>query len=307
MPKIVIPEFMETAAVDWLRARYQVLYDPQLGVEVNQLRAALRDAHGLIVRNGTQVDAALLNAAPALRVVGRLGTGLDNIDLVRCRERGITVRPATGANAASVAEYVITAALMLLRTAWLSTAEVLAGAWPRRRLVGREIAGKTIGLLGYGATARETASRARALGMDVLACDRRGSKLLEGARSVSWSELLRESDVLSLHVPLTEATRGLVSAEAIRQMRPGAVLINAARGAVVQAQAVADALRSGQLSGAALDVHIDEPLTQQAAAIFEDCPGLILTPHIAGVTEESNARVSWTIARAVHEELGGDS
>jgi (S)-sulfolactate dehydrogenase len=240
-------------------------------------------------------------------VVGRLGVGLDNIDLVACKTRDIEVFPATGANDLSVAEYVITAALVLLRDAWFANADMIAGRWPRNRLMGRELSGRTMGLVGFGNIAREVARRARALGMSVAAFDpyvAEGDAAWEGARRcASFEALLSGADVVSLHVPLTNETRRLVDAAALERMQPGAVLVNAARGGVVDEAAVAGALRKGHLGGAALDVFEREPLTAEAASVFEGCPNLILTPHIAGVTIESNVRVSAVTADNVRRAL----
>lgn len=171
MPEIVITEFMDEAAIREILAGRDVLYDPQLVDRPDDLLAQIGDARALIVRNRTQVRGALLEAASKLEVVGRLGVGLDNIDVEACQARGIAVHPAIGANDLSVAEYVITAALVLLRRAWTATPEVVAGKWPRMTTIGREISGKTLGLIGLGNIARETATRARALGMQVAAFD----------------------------------------------------------------------------------------------------------------------------------------
>jgi (S)-sulfolactate dehydrogenase len=307
MPEIVISEFMDEAAIRASFAGRDVLYDPGLVDDPARLAAAVRSARALIVRNRTQVRGALLEAATHLRVVGRLGVGLDNIDVPACQARGIAVYPASGANDLSVAEYVITAALMLLRRAWFASARVAAGEWPRTELMGRELAGKQLGLVGYGAIARVTARMARGLGMSVAAYDP-----LLPADHPAWADALRQplaellgsSDVVSLHVPLTDATRNIIDARAISTMRRGAVLINAARGGVVDEAAMCEALRSGHLGGAALDVFVREPLDAAAGALFAGLPNLILTPHIAGVTEESNVRVSAVTAEAVARHLG---
>ena len=164
MADVVISEFMDQAAVDGLADEFDVLYDPNLVDHADDLAAAVADARALIVRNRTQVRGALLEAAGALQVVGRLGVGLDNIDLEACKQRAVAVCPATGANDAAVAEYVIATAMILLRDAYAAGAEVIAGAWPRQRCMGREIGGKVLGLVGFGGIARETAQRARALG-----------------------------------------------------------------------------------------------------------------------------------------------
>ncbi len=314
MPKVVISEFMDEAAIAAELAGLDVVYDPGLVDRPEDLAAAAARADALIVRNRTQVRGALLDAARDLTVVGRLGVGLDNIDLPACRARGIAVYPATGANDGAVAEYVIASALLLLRGAYGATARVAAGTWPRNALMGREIAGKRLGLVGFGSIARETARRAAALGMAVAAHDP-----FVAADDPAWTQtwtpasgpvertaldaLIAGSDVLSLHVPLTDATRGLIDAAALARMPTGAILINAARGGIVDEAAVAAALRSGHLGGAALDVFEREPLDAAAGAVFAGVPNLILTPHIAGVTRESNVRVSAVTAAAVRRYL----
>ncbi|MFA6310109.1 MAG: hydroxyacid dehydrogenase [Sterolibacterium sp.] len=301
--KIVITEFMDGAAVDSLRERYTVVYDPALVDRRADLFGLLNDAPALIVRNRTRVDAEMLAAAPLLRVVGRLGVGLDNIDVPACRVRGIEVIPATGANALAVAEYVIASIMALLRGAYLSSAEVAAGKWPRPRLSeGRETAGRTLGLIGFGGIGQLTARLAHALGMRVVAYDP-----LLPADAPAWAasgvarreldELLAESDAVSLHVPLTEQTRGLMDAARIGRMKAEAVLVNTARGGIVDEAALAAALRSGKLAGAALDVFDHEPLPDGSP--LTTAPNLILTPHIGGVTRESNTRVSTMIAAKV--------
>jgi (S)-sulfolactate dehydrogenase len=219
--------------------------------------------------------------------------------------------PATGANDVSVAEYVIATAMMLLRGAYRSTPQVMDGRWPRNALInGREISGKTMGLIGFGAIARETARRAIALGVTVIGYD----PFLEdddpawaahGVMPVTLDTLMTTSDVVSLHVPLTEDTRGMIDVMALDLMKNDAVLINAARGGVVDEQALAAALKAGTLGGAALDVFEVEPLSANHGYAFVDCPNLLLTPHIAGVTAESNVRVSSVTAQNVLRVLDG--
>ena len=307
--KIVICEFMDEKSVDSLRPRFELVYDPKLVDRPQDLARALQGAQALVVRNRTQVDAALLAGAPQLQVVGRLGVGLDNIDVAACQARGVAVIPATGANALAVAEYVITSAMLLLRGAWLSTGAVAAGAWPRTLLSeGRETAGKTLGLVGFGGIGRLTATLAKALGMRVIAHD----PMLDAGAAVwrdsgvapcSLDELLRTADAVSLHVPLTASTRKLMDERRIGMMKPQAVLINTARGGIVDEAALAHALREGRLGGAALDVFEHEPLA--AGSSLAGAPNLVLTPHIAGVTRESNERVSAMIAERVAERLLG--
>ncbi len=303
--KILIAEFMDTPAVDALRAKFDVDYHPAYVQERAKLLAAVVNVRALIVRNMTQVNREVLDAAPKLRVVGRLGVGLDNIDMVLCRERGVTVFPATGANALSVAEYVIGTAMVLLRGTYMASTEVAQGAWPRARLMqGRELAGKTLGLVGLGEIGRLTAKLAHAFGVRVIAHD----PMLElddpvwsvtGITSTPLDALLGEADVVSLHVPLTDGTRNLLNPARLKQMRKGAILINTARGGIVDEDALAQALIDGNLGGAAIDVYTREPVlagSPLARIVTAGITNLILTPHVAGVTSEANARVSNMIA-----------
>ena len=307
MARIVITEFMDARAVAQLAAKHEVLYEATLVDDAPRLLGEAAKADAIVVRNRTQVRGALLEALRRCKVVGRLGVGLDNIDVAACEQRGMRVIPATGANALSVAEYVVGTAMLLLRGAYQSSAAVAAGQWPRTALSsGREIAGKTLGLIGFGSIGQLTASLARALGMTVIAFDAMMDEdhpafAAVGARCTGLDEVIRSADVLSLHVPLVESTRGLFDAARIASMKPGAVLINTARGGILDEVAVAAALKSGQLGGAAIDVFGTEPLP--AAPHFQGCPNLLLTPHVAGLTAEANERVSSLIAGKVLEAL----
>ncbi|MBT6611976.1 MAG: 3-phosphoglycerate dehydrogenase, partial [Deltaproteobacteria bacterium] len=245
MKKIIITEFMDQVAVDSLSPDFSVLYDETLADNPDTLLKEIRDADAIIVRNRTQVKRELLAAAEKLTVVGRLGVGMDNIDQEVCRSRNIAVFPATGANDAAVAEYVVTSALMLLRRSYLSAEKMKAGQWPRTELMGNEIGGKLLGLIGFGAIARETCRIAKALGMNVAAYDPFVSSedpAWEMARPLSLEELLSSADVISLHVPLTPETRHLVNSETIARMKEGVIVVNAARGGVVDEHALLDGL-----------------------------------------------------------------
>lgn len=303
MARIVISEFMDERAVARLEAVHDVLYDPQLVGDAARLRAEAGKADVLIVRNLTQVRGELLAALTRCKVVGRLGVGLDNIDVPACEARGIKVIPATGANALSVAEYVITSTMLLLRGAFAASAAVAAGEWPRAALGnGRETAGQTLGIIGFGSIGQTTARLALGLGMQVIAYDAMLAPdapifAQAGVRYAGLDELIHTADVVTLHVPLVDTTRGLFSAARIGQMKKGAVLINTSRGHIVDIAAVSAALRSGQLGGAAIDVFDVEPLPVSTA--LQSCPNLLLTPHISGVSMQSNERVSFMIADKV--------
>lgn len=304
--KVVISEFIDESALKLFAPGIDIAYDPTLVDDRAKLFQALAGAEALIVRNRTQVDQAVLDAAPALRVVGRLGVGLDNIDLVACKARGVTVHPATGANTLAVAEYVMASALVLLRGAYGANAAMIRGDWPRNTLMGGEASGRVMGLVGYGAIAREVARRAEALGMRIAAFDpylSADDPAWSNVQRCSLEELLGLADVVSLHVPLTDATRGLIGAKSIAAMKPGAIIINTARGGTVDENALVLALREGKLGGAALDVFETEPLTAEAGAKFVGLPNLILTPHIAGLTNEANGRVSAITVKKVMQAL----
>jgi len=303
LPKVVVSEFMAPGGLARLAGRVVLVDDATLVADRARLLSEVADADALIVRNRTRVDAALLDAAPRLRVVGRLGVGTDNLAMDELAARGIAVHIATGANAVSVAEHVIGAILVLSRPALRATEQVIAGAWPREALIGRELAGRTLGLLGLGATARAVAQRALALGMQVVASDPMVTDGGPQVRMVDLEELLPLADVVSVHAPLLDSTRGLIDADAIARMPAGAIVVDTSRGGIVVHDAVIAALRSGHLAGAALDVFEEEPLTAELAARYARVPGLLLTPHLAGVTHESNVRVSEVVADAIAAEL----
>ena len=307
MTDILVTEFMDAPAVDSLRVEFDVHYDPDLHQDAMGIANRLGSARALIVRNRTRVGRDLLAAGPRLVAVGRLGVGLDNIDLDACAERDVTVHPATGANVVAVAEYVIATMLMMLRGAYRATDRVLAGEWPRTALIGREASGKTLGIVGFGAIGRAVARRATALGVGVAAYDpvlASGDSAwnVPGVRRFGdLAAMLAACDVVTLHVPLTGATRHLIGTTEIAAMKPGACIVNTARGGVLDEAAMARALASGRLGAAALDVFEDEPLP--AHSRLAGIPNLYLTPHVAGLTEEANARTGELVARLVRSAL----
>lgn len=303
---ILITEFMDIDAVETMAQRHDVRYLPTLG----ECRpAALQEAAtatALVVRNRTCVDQELLEAAPDLACVGRLGVGLDNIDLEQCALRDVKVYPASGANDQSVAEYVVGSAMILLRGAYLRSAEVVSGAWPRQECSGKEMAGKTMGIIGLGSTGKRTAELAAALGMRIVAYDPfldTSSETWTLATKLDLDELLEQADVISLHIPLNRNTHHLLDRNRLSSAKRGAILINAARGGIVDEDAMIGLLQNGHLGGAAVDVFETEPVTQESGNGFKGLGNVILTPHIAGVTAESNSRVSAMIAGKVMSHL----
>ena len=308
MSSIFISEFITSQALETLRSKHDVIYEPESYKKRDELISALQHSDALIVRNLTQVNQELLDGAPKLKVVGRLGVGLENIELPACAQRNIKVIPATGANAESVAEYVIGTALALTRGFLPATAQTLNGTWPRAHFSSfHEFTGKTLGIVGFGSIGRVTAQKAIAFGLKCLAYDPMlpGTSIDVGGTAVplvTLDALLAASDAVTLHLPLLPETRGLFSAATLNKMKQGACLINTARGGIVDEKALAERLRSGRLGGAALDVFEKEPATDLSH--FAGLSNFIATPHIAGVTSESNDRVSQMIADEVIQFLG---
>jgi (S)-sulfolactate dehydrogenase len=282
------------------------MYDPDLVNRPDDIKLLAADAPAVIVRNMTQMRGDLLVACQKLRILGRLGVGLDNIDMDACKARGIQVFPATGANAQAVAEYVIAATLVGLRNVWNVSDKVAGGWWDRTTLIFREAHGKHLGLIGFGTIAREVAKRARVLGMKVGAYDPNvlpGDSVWTdlGVAHLDLAPLLSSSDVVSLHAPLIASTRNIIDTASLALMKPDAVLINTARGGLINEEALITALKTKKLGLAILDVFEKEP--QPANSAFRTVQNVILTPHVAGNTIESNVRVSSMIVANVRRAL----
>ena len=309
MSKILVSEYLPDEYLELLRTLHDVEYDPDLCTDRSRLLDRMSGVEALFTRNRTRVDDELLASGHDLRVVGRLGVGLDNIDMNGCEQAGVQVISAIGENAVSVAEYAIGAMLVLVRGVYGMTSSMVAGEWPRQgHAFGHELMGKTLGLVGYGSIARQVATRAAGLGMEVIAHDPfvpADDAAWALVRSVDLESLLATSDVISVHVPLSDDTRNLIDGPALGRMKPTAVLINTSRGGIVDETALADALLDGKLGGAALDVFASEPLGPEPAAVFATVPNLLLTPHVAGNTRESVDRVARTIVEQVMTVLAG--
>ena len=304
MARVIITEFMDESEVSRLSSHHEVLYNPDLHSDINSLLDSITDTQALIIRNKTLVNRELIDASKDLRVIGRLGVGLDNIDTTYCREKGISIVIADGANTDSVAEYVVTGLLVLFRGIMDSTSRIINGEWPRGDLIGTE--DKTLGIVGLGSIGRAVAQKVKLLGMRVVGTDVNIEKddPVWGEFNVQYrelSDLVRISDAITMHVPLNNDTKGLFDDYALQNMRKGAILINTSRGGIVDEDALVKYLKNGHLGGAMLDVFESEPLTESRP--FAGLPNLILTPHIAGVTVESNRRVSCMIVDQVIEHL----
>jgi D-3-phosphoglycerate dehydrogenase len=300
--KIVLAEKVSPATLAVFAAEpgWEVLTHDKLP---DGLNAALADADALVVRSAVQVDDALMEHAPKLRVVGRAGVGVDNIDADAATRRGIVVMNTPGANAVAVAELTIGLMLALARKLPVANAGMHAGKWEKKSLQGAELRGKTLGILGLGRIGLEVAKRARGFGLELIGSDPFVSAAVareNGIRLVPVDELIAGSDYLTLHVGLTPQTTGIINAKTLAAMRKGVRIINCARGELVEDAALVAALKSGQVAGAALDVFTVEPLKDSP---FAGLDNVILTPHVAGSTAEAQEAVGIQIARQVRDYL----
>ncbi len=267
-------------------------------------RAALADADGLVVRSATRVTREMLSAGPRLKVVGRAGVGVDNIDLVAATERGIAVLNSPAGNTVAAAELTMALILSVVRRVAEADRSMRAGKWERAQLRGVQLKDRTLGLVGAGRIGGEVAVRCRAFGMRVIVYDpyltaERANDL--GLALTDLDEVLSHGDIISLHVPLTDETRHLIDKDAISKMKAGAFVVNVSRGGVIDEDALAQALISGHLAGAALDVFESEPLSQASPLL--DLPNVVLTPHLGASTVEAQELVAREIAEAVRDAL----
>jgi D-3-phosphoglycerate dehydrogenase len=294
--KVLLADAVAAECGEILRAAGHEVVD-RPGLPRAELAAALADCQGLVVRSATTVDAELLAAAPELRVIGRAGSGVDNIDVTAATERGVVVMNAPGENTLSAAEHAFALMMALSRNIAPAHQRMREGEWSKKGLMGVELHGKTLGVLGLGRIGREFAVRAKAFGMRVLGYDpflppEVAERL--GIELATLEEIWPEADFLTVHAPLTERTHHLVGREALAACKPGLRLVNCARGGLVDEQALLDALDSGRVAGAALDVFEQEPLP--ADSPLRGHPGLVLTPHLGASTTEAQEKVAVRIA-----------
>ena len=299
--KIVIAEKISASAVDLLREpRWTVITPDQMD---GGLAAQLQSADALIVRSAVQVNAELLANARKLRVIGRAGVGVDNIDLEPATRQGIAVMNTPGANAVAVAEHTLAMMLALARHLCRANELMHAGKWEKKSLQGTELRGKTLGIVGLGRVGMEVARRARAFAMEIIAHDPFVSLLVakeQGIAIAKLDEVYAASDYLTLHVGLTPQTTGMINAASLKKMKRGVRLVNCARGELVDEAALAHALKQGHVAGAALDVFVEEPLKNSPLTALDN---VILTPHIGGSTHEAQEAVGYQIALQVKEYL----
>lgn len=302
--KILITEFMETKSVELLKKNFDVTFDQELSKNHDKLKLLINNFDVLIVRNKTQVNKEILENTSRLKFIGRLGVGLDNIDTEYCKKNNIYVQPATGMNADSVAEFVIHASLSLLKNIPLMHQETLSGNWPRTSILSRELKGKKLGLLGFGLIAKKVSKLAKIFNSDIVAYDPFVDSSIGNefnTKLVSKRELFESSDIISIHLPLSDSTKNLLNYNAFKQMLKKPVIINSSRGSIINEKDLLRAYDEKLISGFALDVYEVEPVQKEFLNSLKKSTNCILTPHIAGVTEESNTRVSEFIANAILE------
>ena len=298
--KVLVADAVDVAAIETLRAEDAfdvVVSNPQ------EYERHLGTAMALIVRSAVKVTADVMERAPRLRVIGRAGVGVDNIDCEEATKRGIVVMNTPGGNATAVAEHTLALMLSLARSVPAANASTKAGRWERKKFKGREVFGKTLGIVGFGSIGRQVAERARPFGMEVVAYDpfvsidaAKGA----GVELLALDALLARADYLSLHLSLTPETAGIVNAELIDKMKDGVRIINCARGELIDSAALDAAIRSGKVGAAALDVYDSEPPTNTALLSHEQ---VVATPHIGGSTAEAQVKVGLDIAVQVRDFL----
>jgi D-3-phosphoglycerate dehydrogenase len=301
--KVVVSDELPASALELLRSEAGWQVDAKSGRPAAELAAALADADALLVRSATKVTADLLSSAPKLRIVARAGTGVDNVDVAAASARGILVVNAPGANSISVAEHACALILALARSVPAADRAMKDSKWEKKRFLGTELRGKTLGIAGFGRIGQEVAQRARAFGMRIVAHDPFISRDVAegmGVELLSLDEVCATADFLTLHLPSTSETRHLLNADRLARMKPGIRIINTARGELIDEAALKDAIDRGIVAAAGLDVFEKEPPADWALAAM---PQVVATPHIAASTEEAQELVGLDTAAAVRDFL----
>ena len=300
--KVLLTDGLAQEGTELLRTRADV--DDRAGISADQLATIIADYDALIVRSRTKVTAELLNDAYRLKVIGRAGVGVDNIDLDAAKSHNMVVVNAPSATSVAVAELTMGLMLSLVREIPRADGAMKNGQWLKKELEGGELAGKTLGILGFGRIGSEVAKRALAFDMQIIACDPRKSDVASRlpVERVSLDELLARSDLLTIHTPLNAETRGLFNSPTLEKMKPGAYLLCAARGGIIVEADLLRTLESGHLAGAALDVYEHEPPENNPLVLH---PKVICTPHIGAQTQEAQRRSALDIAGEVLAALEG--
>tara|TARA_B100001057_G_scaffold359727_1_gene361964 strand:+ start:185 stop:1111 length:927 start_codon:yes stop_codon:yes gene_type:complete len=303
MNKILITEFINKNSLDNLKKNFEIYYDKELCDQTEKLIKIIKDFDGLIVRNKTNVTKNMLDKAKKLKFIGRLGVGLDNIDTDYCKNKKIHVQPATGMNADSVVEYVVSSALSLIKKIPIFNNGTIKGEWPRTKIKSEEINGKTLGLIGYGYIGKKVSNYCLNLGLNVIAYDPylKDQTNEKNVKFVDLSQIYEISDIISLHLPLTDQTKNLINKVSFSKMKQKPIIINTSRGSIVNENDLIDAYNSNLISGFALDVFETEPIKDTLYKRIEEDMNYILTPHISGITNQSNERVCNFIANKTIE------
>lgn len=306
MHRVLVTDTLADSGLEILRNASGVELDYRPGLKGDELLEAVRVSDALITRSGTAVTPELVNAGSRLRIIGRAGVGLDNVDVDACTARGILVINAPTANIMSATEHTMAMLLALCRNIPEAHASVRRGEWTRSKFMGIELNGKTLGIVGLGRIGSRVATRARAFGMQVIAFDpyiTDSAFEKAGVEKVTFERLLAAADVITVHTPMTDDTRGMIGAAEIERMKPDVVCLNIARGGIYDEEALAAALRSGRVAGAAIDVYVDEPPGPDHPLV--GAPNVILSPHIGANTIEAQDRVAVQTAEMVVEALRG--
>ncbi|HAO92300.1 MAG: phosphoglycerate dehydrogenase [Deltaproteobacteria bacterium GWB2_55_19] len=302
--KILISDSMSAKAVEVLKNTPGLDVDVITGLKPEELKAKIKDYHGLVVRSATKVTAEILEAAENLKVIGRAGTGVDNVDMPAATKKGVVVMNTPGGNTVTTAEHAVSMMMALARKIPQATASMKRGEWEKKKFEGTEITGKTLGILGVGNIGSVVAARAQGLRMNVISYDpfisvEAADKL--GISLVSIDDLFKKSDFISIHVPLTAETKNIVNAEAFKKMKKGVKLINCARGGIVNEHDLAEAIKAKIVSGAALDVFEKEPTPADNPLLQME--EVILTPHLGASTFEAQENVAIAIAEQIADYL----
>lgn len=302
--KILISDSMSSKAVEVLKNTPGLEVDVITGLKPDELKAKIKDYHGLVVRSATKATAEIIEAAENLKVIGRAGTGVDNVDMNAATKKGIVVMNTPGGNTVTTAEHAIAMMVALARKIPQATASMRRGEWEKKKYEGTELTNKTLGILGVGNIGSVVASRAQGLRMNVIAYDpfispEAADKL--GITLVSLDDLYKKSDFISIHVPLLNETKNLVNAEAFQKMKKGVKLINCARGGIVNEKDLAEAIKAKTVSGAALDVFEKEPVPADHPLLQME--EVILTPHLGASTFEAQESVAIAVAEQISDYL----
>lgn len=306
--KVIVTDEVSEAGLDTLRADARIEVDVRLGMSAEELQAAIGDYDAIITRSGTTMNAAVLEHARNLKIVARAGVGIDNVDVEAASSKGIIVVNAPLGNTNSAAEHTMALLLSLCRNVPVANDSLKSGAWQRAPFTGHELKHRTMGIIGLGKVGGRVALRAKAFEMDVIACDpyiseKRGSDL--GVKLVDLDEIVRYADVVTVHTPLNDETRGMLNADHFEQMKDGVIIINCARGGIIEEEAMYNALESGKVTGAGFDVWSQEPPQTEVLKKLIGHPKMVVTPHLGANTFEAQKNVAIDVSREIINYLDG--